>query len=200
MRRVVGGAWHVATVHSRTCVYICIATFFLGGLCGIFSAGHVDGVGAEALWFYMQSFLHVAQSGQLRSPDFAGLIWTIFRWPLFTIICSMTIAGSVLIPALLLGRGFLLFFALSSLLRIMPSGGVVVFVLLGLSALCSVPALLILSIQGLQHVGIQRVKRERFHLPPRLIVGILSGFVACLLVDYYVVPVLFSALSHGMVG
>ena len=199
MRRVVGTAWFVAINHSRICVYICIATFFLGGLCGIFAARQLDGIDVETLTFYMQSFFRLAQNGTLISADLAELLWMFFRWPIFAVLCSMTAAGLVLIPFLLMSRGFLLFFALSSLLRTIPSGGVV-FVLLGLSALCSVPALIVLSVQGFRHAQIQRIRRERFYLPPRFTAGVLGGFFAGVLIDCYAVPVLFSALSHALVA
>ena len=199
MRKIVGTTWVAATNHSNICVYICIASFFLGGLCGIFAARQLDGTGVAALTFYMQSFFHLAQNGPLISADFAELLWTFFRWPIFAVLCSMTVAGLALIPFLLMSRGFLLFFALSSLLRTIPSGGVV-FVLLGLSALWSVPALIVLCVQGFQRAQRQRTRRERFYLSPRLVVGIMGGFLAGVLIDYYAVPVLFSALFHALVA
>ena len=199
MRRVVGTTWFVAPEHNGFGVYICIASFFLGGLFGIVSARHIDGAGIEALSFYLQSFLRLAQDGRLGSPSLAELIWAIFCWPILVIACSITVAGLALIPALLFGRAFLLFFSLSTLLRIIPSASAA-FILLGLSLLWSLPALIALGVQSFQHAMAQRRgKREHFRLPPGFTAGILGGFAACLLVDYYVVPVLFSALSHTIV-
>ena len=200
MRRLVGATWFSAVEHHSLCVHICVAAFFIGGLFGIFAGRSVNSYGAEALSLHLRLFLQAAQGGYLASSTPLELIWMIFRWPFLIVIFSMTVGGVALIPVLLLGRGFLLCFACSSLLAVVPGGGGVIFVLLCLSALFSVPALLVLSAQGLCHAGAQRIKRERFYLPPRLAAGVLGGFILCFLIDYYVVPMLVSALSHSVGG
>jgi len=197
VRRIVGTTWSTGMEHSGFCVSVCIAAFLVGGLCGIFAGKSLNGAGAEGLTLYLQSFLNATQGGKVASPRFIELAWTMLRWPLVLILSGMTAAGLALIPALLIGRGFLLFFAYASLLRIISGG--VVFVMLGLSALFFIPALLMLSVQSLQLAAVQRVRRERFYLPPRFAAGILAGFALCLLVEYYVVPELVSALFHAIV-
>lgn len=203
MQRAVGIVWASPIRYRGSTVLLCCCTLFLGGLCGLMAANQVSGVGSSMLSEYTASLVEMTKGGQILRPDFLHLIWSNLRWPLFAFIACFTLAAMAILPVLLFSRGFLLSFAIGSMIRIMPNGGFrAALILFVLTALATLPALLLLCCSGMEHAAIrlQEKKRTRFYLSPRLAFGVAIGMLAGIFSEGYLVPVFFSALCHSIAG
>lgn len=151
MGRAVTGFWWSPTTEGTPALVVTAAFFASGGLAGcLLALGAAEG-GAEALRTYLESFLTLARSGAIVSPDAPAVLWRLLRWPLAALLLSFTALGLVGVPVLVSVRGFFLAFSIASFARAYGRSGLcVAFLLLGVPGLVTVPAFFLLSAQSFQ--------------------------------------------------
>lgn len=126
------------------------AFFFAGGLIGCIAAAHVEGGGLDSLTAYLQGFLAAMGGEGAPAPAVLPLVWTALRWPLLAVLLGFTALGLVGVPLLFAVRGFLLAFSISAFVRMFGgAGGLLAFLLFGVTGLISVPVLFVLGVQSL---------------------------------------------------
>lgn len=204
MRRAVAGLWDVPLEGVNSALAVVAVSFLLGGVAGCIFCANVTGVGNESLSAYMEGFLSLAQSGGVIAPKLLPLIWEILRWPLVTLVLSVTALGLIGIPALFAVRGFLLSFAISSFSRMFGMyGGLMAAAVFGVSGLFSLSALFILGVQGFASarslagravgVGGRSLPFGKAYI---LRCGVCAGaFFLCILLEYFAVPVIVSGIA-----
>ena len=185
------------------------ASFFLGGLSGCLLASCVGGDGAASLRAYVEQFLQTAQSGELSVPAAAALIWDTARWPLLALLLGFTALGLLGLPLLFAVRGFLLSFAVASLVRLFGGAGcLLAMALFGISGALSVPALFVLGVQSFQAA---RQLAGRVWGDGKLPMpygktyfvrcgGCAAALCVCILLDCFVVPALVSGLAGTLLA
>lgn len=185
------------------------ASFFLGGLAGCLLASYVGGDGAVSLRAYVEQFLQTAQSGELSVPAAAALIWDTARWPLLALLLGFTALGLLGLPLLFAVRGFLLSFAVASLVRLFGGAGcLLAMALFGISGALSVPALFVLGVQSFQAARqlAGRVWGDgKLSMPYGKMYfvrcgGCAAALCVCILLDCFVVPALVSGLAGTLLA
>ncbi len=149
MRRTVAGIWDVPADGAAPALIVLAASFFLGAAAGCILASRVDGDALEGLGSYISAFLAASGAGEVTAPALLPLLWETLRWPLITAVLGFTALGLLGIPILFAVRGFLLSFAAASFVKVLGgTGGLLAFLLFGISGMVSVPALFVLGVQG----------------------------------------------------
>ena len=207
MRRTVAGFWWSPTVEGTPALVVTATFFALGALIGCLMAVRINAEGAQALCSYLERFLSLAREGGLTLPEFSGLLWRTFRWPLAAALLGFTALGLIGVPALSLMRGFFLAFSVASFSRAYGHGGLTVaFLLQGIPGLLAVPAFLLLATQSFSAAyalagrGSGQGRRELpygrdYFLRWGLCAGVL--FVS-LLVECYLVPILITGWAGAL--
>ena len=141
--------WDVPQDRLRPTLTVLSACFVLGGLLGCLLAAYVSAGGEDALSVYLDTYLTAIRAGTLNAPDPLAALWENLRYCTICALFGFTALGAFLIPALFLARGFLLTFAMASLVRRLGSGGLLLsFAALGIPAVMTVPPLFLLGVQG----------------------------------------------------
>lgn len=178
--------------------------FLLGGILGCVIALQVGGQDGNMLAEYIQSYLTAANTGDSTAPDLLTVLWTALRFPVLTACLGFTAFGVVGLPVLFGVRGFLFSFAVTCFVSIYGiAGGLLAFLLLGLTGVISILPLFILGTQGMAASR----KLLRRSLGARKESGIYSRryfarcgicgavLLLCVLFDYFAAPVLLRMLS-----
>lgn len=203
MRRPVASIWEVSLSNLWPALTVCGICFFLGGLAGCILASYISGSGSECLIDYLQDFLSEAREETLPAPALFPLICEVARWPLLTILLGFTALGVLALPLLFIVRGFLLSFSIASFVRVFgTAGSLLSFLIFGVSGSLALPVLFVLGVQSLtasSHLA-GRAFGERketcygksywFHC------GLCAcALFLCVLLEYFVVPVLVTDLA-----
>lgn len=206
MRRAVAGIWDVPSEGFASALTVNGILFFLGGVAGCLLCANVGADGSEELLSYLESFLSLAQTGELERPALLSVLWEALRWPLLTVVLGFTALGVVGIPILFSVRGFLLSFAIASFFRALGAGGTLMAVaIFGISGLFSVPALFVLGVQGFaasrnlagRALGEGR-RSSPFGRAYFLRCGVCAGaFCVCVLLELLAVPAIVSGMALG---
>ncbi|MEG2119195.1 MAG: hypothetical protein RRY53_02470 [Pseudoflavonifractor sp.] len=204
MHRPVAGIWRVPSEGTGSALAATAFFFFLGGLAGCVLAANISGGGNESLTAYLEGFLLAANAGEVSVPGALTLLWSVMRWPLFTVVLSFTALGLIGIPVLFCARGFLLSFAIASFVRMLGgTGGLLALAVFGVSGVLSIPALFVLGVQGLSasRCLAGRAFGETRHVFPFgrdyfLRCGMcMAAFCVCLPLECFAVPVLVSGIA-----
>lgn len=122
--------------------YILAAFFGLGLILGCLLASWMDEGTNKQLAEYLNGFLTVLEQGKMENPGFQEAAWEVFRWPLAAWLVGFTAFRVIAIPVLFCGRGFLLSYSVSVMIRILGWKGLAVSsAIFGIPALFSVTAL-----------------------------------------------------------
>lgn len=209
MHKPVAGVWDVPAGGTTQALIITAACFFLGGIAGCILASKVDGAAADSLNTYISAFLAAAGTGGVEAPALLPLLWEVARWPLITMLLGFTALGLLGIPILFAVRGFLFSFAIASFVRMFGAmGGLLAFLIFGLSGVVAVPALFILGVQGLNASRCLAGKalgegksRSPYGKRYFLRCGMCAAaFTVCVVLEYLVVPSMVTALSGILPG
>lgn len=197
MRRPAAGIWKARV----PALAVCSMCFALGGLIGYLLAASVTGSGGACLTAYLQQFFAAAGEGNISPPMLLPLIWQTIRWPLFAMLLGFTALGILGLPLLFVARGFLLSFSITSFVRMFgATGSLLAFLVFGVSECLAIPVLFVLGVQSLTAasqaagwtLGMERggggYGREEW-IRCGLCVCVLSF---CVLLEYFVVPILVS--------
>ncbi len=207
MGRAVAGFWWSPTTEGTPALVATAVFFSLGGLAGCLLALGVAGDGAEALQGYLVSFLASAQDGAMAMPVGAEVLWRTLRWPLGAALLGFTALGLVGIPALVSARGFFLAFSVASFVHAYGRRGLTMaFLLLGIPGLLTVPALFLLSAQGLHaswQLALRAPGQGRRELPYHREYFLRCGLCAAIvcfgfLLERYLVPVLAAGAANTL--
>ncbi len=151
--------------------------FFLGlvfGLC--FSMLRQDS--GELSNYLTEYFRAVGENGSL-SISIWSVIWDLVRWPLFVFLLGFTALGVVAIPALLLVRGFLLSYSVTTFVGLFGTDGLVAaLAAFGITALLLIPVLFVVAFDGLRS-SIARLAGGAEETAPRLLRQRLTILAPC---------------------
>ena len=207
MRRA-AEAWRISGDGLIPVLAVTAACFLLGGLVGCLLASHIGGGGQESLAAYVEGFLRAAQAGEITAPALASLVWDTVRWPLLALLLGFTALGLLGLPLLFAVRGFLLAFSISAFVRMFGGvGGLLAFLLFGVTGLISIPVLFVLGVQSL---AAARTLASRFLGENRRSACygkdyfIRCGWCAaalcvCILLEYFAVPALVAGAAGALV-
>jgi hypothetical protein len=164
--------------------------FFLGGVLGCLFVGHCGVAALESVHSYLTDYLALVQNSPPQ-PAVSRLLLQRLCAPALLFLLSVTPFRRVGLPALFLGKGFLLSFSVSCFARIFGVAGLPCGLLLfGVPALFWVPALFLLGVKGFS-LSTANGRQK---------VGCLSGFgwgrlgvalgllLACVCVEYACIP------------
>lgn len=116
------------------------AMFLIGSVAGCAVVSRTSGDAAESLNSYLDGFLNVLSSEDIRKPTFVFTLWKAVRWPLFALILGLTPIGLIGTPILVLIRSFLLSFAVSSFFQTSGINGLIfAFSAVGITGLLYTP-------------------------------------------------------------
>lgn len=171
---------------------VCFAAGTLGGF--FFSSWSGDD---PALPDYLRRCFEAAGQGNWPEPSLWSSIWELGRWPLAAFLLGSTALGAAGIPLLLGARGFLLSFAVATLVRLFGLPGMAAsLTAFGVSALAAVPVLFVVSSDAFcQSLG--RLSGER---PPawgqraRALTPCAGLLVLAVALQQTVMPALFTAV------
>lgn len=209
MRRAVGGTWKVPEEQILPALAVLSVSFFVGGMAGCFLSTFVAGEGQESLKAYLDSFLSLAQTGELSAPGMAVQLWDLLRWPLLTLLLGFTALGVLGLPLLFAVRGFLLAFSIAAFVQIFGSAGcLLAFLIFGIGGAISVPALFVL---GTQSLTASRKLASRFlgeGKPPSpygrayflRCGGCAAALCVCIFLERFAVPALVSSAAGAILG
>jgi hypothetical protein len=156
-----------ASVYNQTALLLLSSGFFLGGVFGCIFASSVCGNGSLALSSYINEFIASIRAGTIQMPSVLSSIWSIFRWPIITVLLSFTAFGMIGIPVLFFIRGFLFTFCVSSFALVLGKHGLLyAFLLLGVESFLSIPVLFLIGLQGIALSAQAKNKKKRPKLKP----------------------------------
>lgn len=189
--------------HSTALIAVSVA-FLLGGIVGFAIARQAIGGETDALLRFIQSYWDAARLENVAQPAVGTLVWKAVRFPLLTFILGFTALGIAGIPILFFVRGFLFSFSVACFVSLFGAvGGLLSFLLLGLSGMAAVPPLFVLGTQGMvasrtllrRYFGARRdgpVYTRTYFLRCGVCAVVLA---VCILFDYFAVPVLIRAMA-----
>lgn len=199
MRRAVGAFWTRSTHYCGKHVLCGCASLFLGGLIGVLAAARLDQTSSLALGEQIDALISAAQDNAALHTQVWSVAWSVVRWILCVFVAGMTAASIVLIPTLLAVRGFFFTFAVGCVLRAVPTAAVQIsFVLFGISALVTIPVLMLLCVQALEQTRTGERTRVKISFSPRMAIWALSSTIAAVLCEAYIIPAAFAELSKAI--
>ena len=169
---------------------LCAAGFLLGVLLGVLLSGGITEGDPASEFFsgYGQTLLSGDGDGRFLSV-FMSVAW----YHLLTILLSFTMLGVVLIPAVAAVRGFTLSFTLAALVRLYASQGIAAgMVLVGFTALLSVPILFLVSVDAMCASG-ELIRVGLFRQPP----AGPGAYTADLFMRFFLAAILRLLISAG---
>lgn len=209
MRRPVAGVWDVPSGGVLPALAVAAAFFFLGGLAGCLLASQVGGGGSDSLTLYLKGFLSAAQAGGVSGPALLPLVWETARWPVLALLLGFTALGILGLPLLFGVRGFLLAFSIASFVRMFGgAGGLLAFLVFGVSGVLAVPAFFVLGVQGLvaarslagRFLGEGR-RNSPYGRAYFLRCGVCAGVLCvCVLLEYLAVPALVAGAAGALLS
>ena len=150
MHRPIAGLLDLPRGEGMPALLTISISFFLGSAAGCGLAASTGGEASESLSAYLQAFLVASGAGEMQAPSLLPLIWETFRWSALVVLLGFTVLGLFGIPILFAARGFVLSFAVATFIRLLGGmGGVLAFLLFGLTGLISLPVLFVLGTQGM---------------------------------------------------
>lgn len=133
--------------NGRPQLIVLLCAFLSGAVSGFLFA-YFGGENTTLRCYLNEYFDYAAQENLHLS--FLLSLWDCFRWPLAVLAASFHAIGVVIIPCLLLARGFLLSYAVSSVsLLIYPNGTVAGVILFFTAALFVLPVMLLFGYDGM---------------------------------------------------
>lgn len=173
--------------------------FFLGlvfGLC--FSMLRQDS--KELSNYLSEYFQTVGESGSLNISIWS-VIWDLARWPIFAFLLGFTALGVVAIPALLIVRGFLLSYAVTTFVGLFGTDGLAAaLAAFGVTALLLIPVLFVIAYDGLRS-SMVRLAGGTEEAAPRPVRQRLTIFAPCagiivlaMVLQWMAMPALLSAV------
>lgn len=199
MRRSITKVWSMPSDGIMPALAVTSAFFFLGGVLGCILAARVGGGGSDSLAIYLKQFVTAAGGQTISQPPLLPLIWETLRWPLLIFLLGFTTLGLLGIPIVLLIRGFLLAFSIASFVRMFgSSGGLLAFLIFGVSGCVALPVLFVLAVQGIlasRYLATRFLGEGRRNSPYGkryfLRCGICAGALCvCVFLEFVVVPAL----------
>ncbi len=95
---------------------------------------------------YLSAYFRAVIGGDVSGLSLWSVIWDLIRWPLAAFLLGCTVLGVVGIPALLLIRGFLLSYAITTFARLFGERGMALaLAVFGVSALLMLPVLFVVG-------------------------------------------------------
>lgn len=171
--------------------------FFVGAVGGfLFSAA--GGENPELL-DYLQRYFQSASLGNGFEPSLGATIWDLVRWPLAVFFLGFIPAGTVCVPLVMGGRGFLLAYAATTLARLFHLPGMAAaLVVFGITILVAVPVLFVVAADAFR----QSLSRLPGALSPpvswpdraRALAPCAGMLVLAVALQQTVMPALFSAV------
>lgn len=136
-------------------VLLCLAVCFAAGAVGgCFFAGALDADAATSLLDYFGGYFTSIENGQVLHFSLLSAVWEILRWPLLAFVLGFTVLGVVGLPVAFCVRGFLLSYAVSVLVRLYGSVGLVAaLAVFGFSGFLVLPALFTLGVDAFRAAG-----------------------------------------------
>lgn len=123
------------------------AFFFLGIVIGGFSSLYISGNTADELGSFLSGTSGVALSSSIKT--FPTMLWKNSKYILFCFILSFTVLGTVLIPAVLALKGYLISFSIGVLLKLYGLYGIWLSISFwGIQCAFLIPCLLVVGIQS----------------------------------------------------
>lgn len=197
MGKPIVSGWDVLPRGQISALVVVSTCFLAGGIIGCLTAGQVIGGGEDCVSAYLTAFITTAQSGEIFCLDMFALLWGLFRWPLFGVLLGFTALGLVGIPILFGVRGFALAFSIASFVGLYGgAGGILAFLLFGLSGVVTLPVLFVLGLDGFLNARAlsARVEKQRGNLVCYSWCAVALGIGIC--IEAMVVPVLLSGVAQ----
>lgn len=133
------------------CLAVCFAA---GAVGGCFFAGALDEDAATSLFDYFGGYFTSMENGQVLHLSLLSAVWEVVRWPLLAFVLGFTALGVVGLPVAFCVRGFLLSYAVSVLVRLYGSVGLVAaLAVFGVSGFFVLPALFALGVDAFRVAG-----------------------------------------------
>lgn len=128
-----------------------LAACFAAGALGGFLFSAVGGESAELL-DYLQQYFRSAGQGGSPTPSLGATVWDLIRWPLAAFLLGMAPFGTIGVPLLMGGRGFLLAFAATTFARLFHLPGVAAsLAAFGVTVVLAVPVLFVVAEDAFRH-------------------------------------------------
>lgn len=136
-------------------VLLCLAVCFaVGAAGGCFFAGALDEDAATSLLDFFGGYFTSIEHGQVLHISLLSAVWEVLRWPVLTLVLGFTALGVVGLPVAFCVRGFLLSYAVSVLVRLYGSAGLVAaLAVFGFSGFFVLPALFTLGVDAFRAAG-----------------------------------------------
>lgn len=148
MHSAVAGVWASTSEKMIPALLVAAGAFCLGSLAGLILAFHSSGEGDALLASYLDQILQAVRSDTVQQPGAVLTCWRCLRWLLAVAVVGSTPLWIPGIPAVSGLRGFFLSFSAASFTRAYHGPGLeIAFLLIGLPALVSIPAFLLLGAQ-----------------------------------------------------
>lgn len=133
------------------CLAVCFAA---GAVGGCFFAGALDKDAAANLFDYFGGYFASIEDGQAPHLSLLFSVWEVVRWPLLAFVLGFTVLGVVGLPVTFCVRGFLLSYAVSVLVRLYGTVGLVAaLAVFGFSSFFVLPALFTLGVDAFRAAG-----------------------------------------------
>jgi stage II sporulation protein M len=179
MKRILMKVWDVKadTAAVPSLVFLCVC-FVIGGVAGTVAAAN----GGDS------TQLAASASEYTSLADFSlGLVFLkILQYPVAVILSGLCVFGAVLIPFIVIVRGFFLLFAVTTFVRLFGAGGLLYsLTLFGIQCLFVLPCIILLGAQGLISTGLlfsMAAGRGRKISGPILTSGYFLRILICLVV------------------
>ena len=187
---------HAAWSECDCYVLVLSLCFLLGGLIGcLFGRSVSDGAALDS---YLRQYTG-SMSEHMVSLRFLPMLFDTLRIPVLVFLLSLSFVGFVGIPCIFAVRGFCLCLCVSCFVDTFGLGGTfMAFVLFGLSALVSIPALFLLGVHGLRRcraMSRSSFRNSRGALLPEGAFMTASGISFVLvflssLIEFWIIPLL----------
>jgi len=124
------------------------AFFMLGAAAGCLSALYIQTDLDGTLVSYVDGYLSLARAGN-SGPLFLSALLNAFKYHAIIVVCGLSGLGIVLIPGVMAVRGFLLTYAVTTFVRVLGYGGLLLSAgIFGAQCLIALPCLLLLGYQA----------------------------------------------------
>ena len=193
---------HAAGSGCDCYVLVLVLCFLLGGLIGCLFVRSVSGSGS--LDGYIRQYTG-SMAEHMVSLRFLPMLFDTLRIPVLVFLLGLSFVGIVGIPCIFAVRGFFLCLCVSCFIDAFGLRGTfLAFVLFGLSALISMPALFLLGVHGLKRsraMFLCSFRHSRVPQPPEGLFMSVSGIAFVLvflsaLVEFWIIPLLLPAAGR----
>ena len=142
---------HVHSINAWSLV-ICAVFFLCGCIVGTFAS--VSAANTDSVKTYLSEFFLATQSEQNVTSGFLMFFWETCKYHFAVVFLGFSILGVVLLPVLSAYQGFVLTFAVSVIVRLYGTAGILpALIVFGVRMLISLPCFFVLASQAFTASG-----------------------------------------------